>query len=75
MVKQNGETADNWLEDISDCQADNVGIEGFGECRRNGPNACPYALPFGYAFLCRHPRLDEIVQTTTRPREATAGTG
>lgn len=72
---QSGESAENWLDDISDCQADNVGIEGFAECRRNGPNACPYALPFGYAFLCQHPRIDEIMQTTRKLREARASVG
>jgi hypothetical protein len=75
MMIQNGETAESLLEEIGDCRADSVGVEGFAECLRAGPNACPYALPFGYAFLCRHPRMGEIIENTLTTRKAPAGKG
>jgi hypothetical protein len=40
----------------ADCRTLDLGIEGFVECLRAGPNSCKHAMPFGYAFLCRHPR-------------------
>jgi len=40
-----------------DCRTLDLGIQGFAECLRQGPSGCQYAMPFGYAFLCSHPRL------------------
>jgi hypothetical protein len=37
----------------------NLGLEGFRECLQVGPNACKYAVPFGYAFLCCHPEFQD----------------
>lgn len=51
-------------ENIEDCRAANLGEGSFGECLRGGPNQCKYALPFGYCFLCQHPRLEEIIRHT-----------
>jgi len=59
-------------EEISECMATEVGIEDFAECLCVGPNTCRYALPFGYAFLCQHPRLNEILENTKKLRQATA---
>jgi hypothetical protein len=36
-----------------------LGLEGFAECPQVGPNACRYALPFGYSFLCSYPRRSQ----------------
>jgi hypothetical protein len=41
----------------AECRTLDLGIQGFAECLRQGPSRCRYALPFGYAFLCSHPRL------------------
>jgi hypothetical protein len=41
------------------CQTSDLGLEGFRECSQVGPNACRYAVPFGYAFLCCHPEFQE----------------
>ncbi len=54
------------LDDITECRARSMGTQDFAECLCEGPNACQYALPFGYAFLCRHPRLHEIVENTRK---------
>ncbi len=55
---------------IENCRAVEVGVEKFAECLRQGPSTCAYALPFGYCFLCRHPRLDEILVNTKKARLA-----
>jgi hypothetical protein len=52
------------------CETLAIGIPGFEECLRQGPNACRYALPFGYGFLCRHPRLAEVSEVKSPPTEA-----
>ncbi len=44
-----------------DCQVVDIGIDGFAECLMSGPNTCKYALPFGYCFLCGHPRVSEAL--------------
>ena len=41
------------------CRTLDIAIPGYEECLRVGPNPCRYALPFGYSFLCHHPRLRE----------------
>jgi hypothetical protein len=58
------------LDEITGCRAASMGAQGFGECLCEGPNACPYALPFGYAFLCQHPRVKEIIEHTKQPTQA-----
>ncbi len=40
------------------------------ECVQQGPTPCSHALPFGYCFLCNHPRLDEIIENTKRAHQA-----
>jgi hypothetical protein len=41
------------------CHTIDLGLEGFRECSLVGPNACKYAVPFGYAFLCCHPEYQD----------------
>ena len=66
MTVKKRKTADAPVQEIAECRAASVGIVGFAECLCVGPNACAYALPFGYAFLCRHPRMNEIVGNTQK---------
>jgi hypothetical protein len=58
------------LKEIVECRAVAIGNQEFGECLCAGPNSCEYALPFGYAFLCQHPRLKEIVENTRKSTPA-----
>ena len=44
-----------------DCCVSDIGVAGFAECQISGPNPCPYAMPFGYSFLCQHPHVDKII--------------
>ena len=56
--------------EIKDCRATDIGIPNLGECLRSGPSSCSYALPFGYCFLCKHPRLNEILENTRKAQLA-----
>ncbi|HEY6074435.1 MAG TPA: hypothetical protein VIV15_13870 [Anaerolineales bacterium] len=59
-------------ENIEECRTGQVLAGGFVECLREGPNNCAYALPFGYCFLCQHPRLEEILQHTAEAQKTKA---
>ncbi len=65
-------TEETSYPEIADCRADAIGLSGFAECSCEGPNACVYALPFGYAFLCQHPRLNEILENSRKVHAQTA---
>ncbi len=70
MVLKDNKQTDASFHEIADCRAEDIGVSGFAECLCTGPNSCAYALPFGYAFLCQHPRIGEIVNRTERERAA-----
>ncbi len=57
-------------QDIKNCRVSDVELNGFAECQMEGPNKCPYAMAFGYGFLCQHPRLDEILVQTKQQQAA-----
>ena len=57
------------LDLIKDCQVVDIGIDMYGECLQNGPCSCSYAIPFGYAFLCQHPRVSEIIEKTKKQKQ------
>ncbi len=59
--------------DRADCTTHDLGLEGFVECPRVGPNDCEFALPFGYGYLCRElgphrlrPREPRVTETQTK---------
>lgn len=54
------------MRGIENCRVVEIGVEKFAECLQQGPSTCSHSLPFGYCFLCRHPRLDEIIENTKR---------
>lgn len=60
------------LQEIKACRVVDIGIKDFGECLKEGPSTCTYAMPFGYCFLCSHPRVEEIIENT-RKAESFAG--
>jgi hypothetical protein len=65
-MKRTDESTESLVEEIKGCRVYDIGLEGMAECQDRGPKACPYALPFGYGFLCRHPRLDVILERTRK---------
>jgi len=64
MTKENGKTKTKSLGEIENCRVLDIGIGDFGECLKAGPATCSHALPFGYCFLCMHPRVGEIIENT-----------
>ena len=56
-------------QNINNCRVFSLGETKFAECLSEGPNSCSYALPFGYCFLCQHPRVNEILENTIRTKE------
>jgi len=55
---------------LENCRVVEIGIAGFAECVQQGPAPCSHALPFGYCFLCNHPRLDDIIANTKKAQQA-----
>ena len=41
-------------------------ISRFAECLVEKPDACPYAMPFGYSHLCGCPDRGAIIANTRR---------
>ena len=70
MTKQSVKTKS--MRGIENCRAVEIGVEKFAECLQPGPSTCSHALPFGYCFLCGHPRLDEIIENTRKHQPVTA---
>lgn len=66
MTKQSVKATSKPLRGIENCRAVEVGMEKFAECLKQGPSTCSHALPFGYCFLCTHPRVDEIITNTKK---------
>lgn len=66
MTKPHMKAQTKSLRGIENCRVVDIGVEKFGECLKQGPATCSYALPFGYCFLCGHPRVDEIIENTKR---------
>ena len=54
------------LRGIPNCRVVEIGIGDFAECTEWKAVNCSHALPFGYCFLCMHPRVDEIIDNTKK---------
>jgi len=70
MPKQTAKSKSNSLGKLENCRVVEIGIAGFAECVQQGPAPCSHALPFGYCFLCGHPRLNELVENTKKAQGA-----
>ncbi len=70
MTKETVKLKTKSLRGIENCRVIEIGVEKFAECLQQGPNTCSHALPFGYCFLCQHPRLAEIIENTKRAQPA-----
>ena len=66
MTKATVKVKPKSLRGIEDCRVFDIGIPNFAECLQAGPSTCSHALPFGYCFLCKHPRLDEIIENSKK---------
>ena len=70
MPKQTAKEKTKSLGRLQNCRVVEIGIADFAECVQQGPAPCSHALPFGYCFLCNHPRLDEIIENTKKAQQA-----
>jgi hypothetical protein len=68
MDKQTVKATPKSLRGIENCRVVEVGAGDFAECTKSGPVECSHALPFGYCFLCMHPRVDEIIEHSKNAR-------
>ena len=66
MTKESVKTKSKSVRGIENCRVVDIGIGSFAECLKAGPATCSHALPFGYCFLCMHPRVDEIIENTKK---------
>jgi hypothetical protein len=66
MINKNSHSRIKAQKSIEGCRAVEIDNQHLAECLFIGPNSCSYALPFGYCFLCQHPRLSEIVENTRK---------
>jgi hypothetical protein len=73
MAHQSLKTTSKSMRGLENCRVIEIGIDGFAECMQQGPESCSHALPFGYCFLCRHPRLTDIIENTKRAQDAVKG--
>jgi hypothetical protein len=70
MPKQTANKKSKTLGRLENCRVVEIGIAGFAECVQQGPAPCSHARPFGYCFLCNHPRLNDIIENTKRAQQA-----
>ncbi|HUI90204.1 MAG TPA: hypothetical protein VLX61_15910 [Anaerolineales bacterium] len=61
MTDKNTYSKSKLVLEAENCCVSDIGLPGFAECQRSGPNPCPYAVPFGYSFLCQHPHLEQAM--------------
>ena len=66
MAKQTVNAKMKSRRGIENCRAVEIGVGNFAECAQWGPVNCAHALPFGYCFLCMHPRVNEIIENTKK---------
>lgn len=55
---------------IPNCRVVGIGVGDFAECTEWRAVNCSHALPFGYCFLCMHPRVDDMIENTKKVLEA-----
>jgi hypothetical protein len=53
-------------DSVKNCQVIELGIGDFAECAQWGPVTCEHAMPFGYTFLCMHPRVKDMIENTRK---------
>lgn len=62
MNKQADNLVASVQPDLRFCRA--TSLSEFAKCLTDKSAACPYAMPFGYRFLCAHPERSTIVART-----------
>lgn len=70
MAKQAVKRKSTSKRGIEHCRVIELGNGDFAECVQQGPAPCSHALPFGYCFLCMHPRVNDIIENTRKAQQA-----
>ena len=66
MTQKINKSEANTADSVNNCRVIEIGIGDFAECAQWGPVTCEYSMPFGYAFLCMHPRVKEMIENTKK---------
>ena len=70
MTKQSLKANTKSLRGMENCRVVEIGIGDFAECAQWGPVNCDHAIPFGYCFLCMHPQVKDLIESTKKSQEA-----
>jgi len=70
MAKQPVKRKSTSKRGIENCRVIELELGDFAECVQQGPAPCSHALPFGYCFLCMHPRVKDIIENTRKAQRA-----
>jgi hypothetical protein len=70
MAKQTKQAKTKSMGEIENCRVVEVGLGNFAECTQWEAVNCEHALPFGYCFLCMHPRVADIIENTKKALQA-----
>ena len=66
MAKQSVQTKAKSLRGIENCRVVDIGLGNFAECTEWKAVNCSHAVPFGYCFLCMHPRVEDMIENTKK---------
>jgi hypothetical protein len=53
-------------DSVDNCQVIEIGIGDFAECAQWKAVTCEHAMPFGYTYLCMHPRVKDVIENTKK---------
>ena len=67
MAKKTSTLPEGSNPDLGQCRVASIGSDTYVECLCAGPNDCRYALPFGYGFLCQHPKFNAFLRKDAPP--------
>jgi hypothetical protein len=70
MTKQDLKRKTRLTGGLENCRVIEIGIADFAQCVQQGQPTCSHALPVGYASLCMHPRVNEIIENSKRAQQA-----
>jgi hypothetical protein len=69
MTKQDTK-AQTKSRSIPNCRVVEIGLGDFAECTEWRAVHCSHSLPFGYCFLCMHPRVENMIENTKKALQA-----
>ena len=70
MTKQQTNAKGKAPKGVPNCRVVEIGVGNFAECTEWRAVNCSHALPFGYCFLCMHPRVEDMIENTKKSLQA-----